>query len=492
MSDECTGKCYKIFFFILSIISLIVCIVGNFFCFKYKPYNEFNYKELMKDWKSSPISSISLKSEFSNGQISTAYEYEKNYLLEMFNFKYMDDSYDYEYLLKEDLSDKDYRPCGIDSRGNSLYLPNDIECPINEIEISNNPFPSKGYDFSTIHLFANYYLHYSNKNYSGYIINSFDINIYDKNDYMQNYDNYRNRYINNFPISFGNKVFEFFFPTYTGYPVEYNTGYERRNLITMYYIINLKSLSLSINIITFIFYVILFIFTILVLVKESLLGLHLFNMLLVTIALLLRIFAYVYLQFDLNYIFQDYSYIYSSDNDQNLGYFILIISTPGYIYSYSAFFSITTKTNIYYYLVYIIRYILGGEICGYCKRKRLEKMLKETYELHREIETLDNKVKELEKEKNEINNENIRTIKEIEKYKKILENKKRNALNNVDVNIKIVEEIAIEKKIVIFEKNNQAEVENLNKLKNQINEIEKEIKFYKFKKFQQLKNNGDE
>ena len=55
-----------------------------------------------------------------------------------------------------------------------------------------------------------------------------------------------------------------------------------------------------------------------------------------------------------------------------------------------------------------------------------------------------------------------------------------------------MEEIEIEKKIKIFEESNQAEVESFNKLKNQINEIEKEINFYKFKKFQQLKNNGDE
>ena len=75
---------------------------------------------------------------------------------------------------------------------------------------------------------------------------------------------------------------------------------------------------------------------------------------------------------------------------------------------------------------------------------------------------------------------------------KILENKIRNVSNNIDINIQIVEEIEIEKKIKIFEESNQNEVENLNKLKNQINEIEKEINFYKFKKFQQLKNNGDE
>ena len=393
MSDECWCKCYRILNFIMSIISLIGCIVGNILCFKYKPYDELKYKDLMRDWKSSPITSISLKSEYSNGKISTTNEYQKDYLLKMFDFKYMDDSYDYKYLLKEDLSDKDYRPCGIDSRGNSLYLPNEIECPINEIEISSSSFPSKGYDFSTIHLFDNYYLHYSNKNYSGYIINSFDIRIYDRETYRQNYNYFIERDINNFPIPFGNQVFEFVFPTYLGYPVGYNTGYERRNLTQMYYILNLKRLLLSINIITFIFYVILFVFTILVFANDSLLGLHVFNTLLGTIAILLRIFVFVYLTFDLNDIFEDYSYFYSSEHTQSLGDFILIISSPGYILFYIIFFSLTTKANIYYYLVYIVRYGLKGECCGYCKRKRQEKIQKEIYDLHREIETLDNKVK---------------------------------------------------------------------------------------------------
>ena len=493
MSDECWCKCYRILNFIMSIISLIGCIVGNILCFKYKPYDELKYKDLMRDWKSSPITSISLKSEYSNGKISTTNEYQKDYLLKMFNFKYMDGSYNYKYLLKEDLSDKDYRPCGIDSLGNSLYLPNDIECPINEIEISNNYLPSKEYDFSTIYLFDNYYLHYSNKNYSGYIINNFDIRINGES-YWENYNNYYiDRNINNFTISFGNKVFEFVFPTYRGYPVGYNTGYERRNLTEMYYIINHKSLLLTINIFTFIFYLILLVFTILVLAKDSLIGLHVFNMLLGSIALLVRIFVVIYLQFSLNHIFKDFYYnYYYSDDTQNIGDFILLIFSPSYIFFYLIFFSLTTKTNIYYYLVYIVRYGINGECCRYCRRKREEKILKEINELRREIETLENKAKELEKEENEINNENIRTIKEIEKYKKLLENKKRNASNNIGVNIQIVEEIEIEKKIKIFEESNQAEVESFNKLKNQINEIEKEINFYKFKKFQQLKNNGDE
>ena len=205
MSAEGVVKCIKICNFILCILSIIAFLFFNALSFRFKPYNDPNYKELKKNWESSPTKSISLKNEFSNGQISTTNEYKKDYLLKIFDLKYMDDSYDYEYLLKEDLSDKDYHPCGIDSLGNSLYLPKDKECPINEIEISNSPISSFENDYSTISLFDNFYLHYSNNNPWGYLITGFDIRITDKREWDNGYDN-REYKINNFPILFGNTM----------------------------------------------------------------------------------------------------------------------------------------------------------------------------------------------------------------------------------------------------------------------------------------------
>ena len=66
-------------------------------------------------------------------------------LSKMFELKYMDESYDYKYLLIKNTSDKNYHLCGTDSRDNGLYLPNGIECPINEIEVTKNSNPSKDY-----------------------------------------------------------------------------------------------------------------------------------------------------------------------------------------------------------------------------------------------------------------------------------------------------------------------------------------------------------
>ena len=55
------GKCYMILNFIISILSIIACLVFNILSFRYKPYNNESYKNLIKNWKSPPITSISLK-----------------------------------------------------------------------------------------------------------------------------------------------------------------------------------------------------------------------------------------------------------------------------------------------------------------------------------------------------------------------------------------------------------------------------------------------
>ena len=64
-------------------------------------------------------------------------------------------------------------------------------------------------------------MHYSNNNPWGYLITGFDIRITDKSEWNKGYDN-REYTINNFPIIFGNKMVEFIFPTYKGYPAVYD------------------------------------------------------------------------------------------------------------------------------------------------------------------------------------------------------------------------------------------------------------------------------
>ena len=71
------------------------------------------------------------------------------------------DEYTYSYMLKYE---NDKKKCGVDLVGNPLYLPNNIKCPINYIEITNNNLPPNNEKiFTTISLGSNKYLHYSNE-----------------------------------------------------------------------------------------------------------------------------------------------------------------------------------------------------------------------------------------------------------------------------------------------------------------------------------------
>ena len=473
------GKCYMIINFIISILSILACLVFNILSFKYKPYNDESYKNLIKNWKSPPITSISLKNNYLDNQIDSINE---NTFSNLLNLEHMDESYDYEYLLRADLSDLNYHPCGIDSLGNSLYLPNDIECPINEIEITQYPFPSKSYlRYTTINIYNGIYLHYTNTNRNGYLINDLKVNISNVRSWQENYYLNNENKINKFSISLGNKMLDFIFSTYQSYPAVYDTGYEKRNLTEIYFITHAKSFRIAVNIVTIFIFIIIFIFTILVLAKDNLLGLHIFNIILIILAFSLQFMVLYYLDYnkmigERNAIF--FGVFFEKGNDWNIMVLIFII---GYLLTYPRFFAIRSNNNMYFFLVYIVRYKFNCAIFGCCIRNKKEKIRKEINELDRDIEELNNKLKELKTEESEIIKTNQTNLKLIKKYKEILENKKRNVSNNVEVNIHIEEKIEIEKKIKYFENTHKDEVDNFNSLKNQINEIEKEINFYKLK-----------
>ena len=472
----CTFKCFTNLIFIVSIVSLISCLVLNALSFKYKPYNNESYKNLIKNWKSSPISSISSKSNYFQNR------YDENFFSNLISLKHMDDSYDYQYLLREDLSDKDYRPCGIDSLGNSLYLPKEIECPINEIEITNNNYPSKSnFNYKTINLYDNIFLHYSNNNVSGYIINDFKVLILDRITWLNDIYSDKNN-INKFSISHGgDSIVELIFPIYEGYSAEYDPGYEKRDLTDIYFILNAKTIRISVNIVTLIIFVITLVFTILIFAKEELNGLIVINIILIVIAFFLRLMVLKFL--DLNkMIGESDEDSFAKGKDRN---YPILICIFGYLFFFSFFFSLRLGKNSYYYLVYIVRYGLKCDISGYCKRKKRESLRKEINELDSEIEALKSKLRELEKEEEEKNFENQKTLKVIEIHQEMLENKKRSVSTDIDINVQLEEEIEITKKIKYFENNHQTEVNNFNDLKNQINEIEKEINFYKLKKLKE-------
>ena len=133
------------------------------------------YGNLLSNWKFHPIKSISseIKEEekinyskyFSSGRNKNSIEW-KNIILNLERF----DDYDYFNIY----SNKTGRICGKDNFGNNLYFPKDVDCPINEIFISQYYLYTTDYD--QIKISDNEYLYYTNQNTQGNIIIDLGVN----------------------------------------------------------------------------------------------------------------------------------------------------------------------------------------------------------------------------------------------------------------------------------------------------------------------------
>jgi hypothetical protein len=92
----------------------------------------------------------------------------RNYI---FNFKRMGEEYNYPKILENKSNKTINKNCGKDNLGNNLYF--EGECPINYIEITNNPYPSlknyEKYNWKNISI-DNYYLFYTNEYNEGEIL----------------------------------------------------------------------------------------------------------------------------------------------------------------------------------------------------------------------------------------------------------------------------------------------------------------------------------
>ncbi len=101
-----------------------------------------------------------------------------------FNIELMDKTFYYYDLLKYD---KNKQQCGTDENGNFLYFPDNIDCPINYISITEDQFDAKCKTCIYEELNNNKYLHVSNKEINGKII----VQIYLNNfcDYLKNCKN---------------------------------------------------------------------------------------------------------------------------------------------------------------------------------------------------------------------------------------------------------------------------------------------------------------
>ena len=132
------------------IISLYLFIFTSINLFK-SEYDDPPYNYLTKNWKNSPIKEIKLLDDNENSNIN---EYDNQNILAYFNsnsikkdlnifqnkyFKIeIDSSYKYANFVGFFHNKKEKKICGKDSNGNLLYFPEDKQCPLNLILISNN------------------------------------------------------------------------------------------------------------------------------------------------------------------------------------------------------------------------------------------------------------------------------------------------------------------------------------------------------------------
>ena len=126
------------------------------------------YDNMIYNWNSNPISSI----EFSNDENYELAKIKTNKNTFKF-YKWRNKSFkitkltNYNYI--EIYNNKNGKLCGKDTFGNDLYFPEEIDCPINDIFISDKLFNNSN-DYKKIYLDNNYYLYYTNKNIKGKIL----------------------------------------------------------------------------------------------------------------------------------------------------------------------------------------------------------------------------------------------------------------------------------------------------------------------------------
>ena len=196
---------------VLILIMIILCS-GEF--------NDGIYNNLLDNWKMNPIITINLidnnnekdkKTQKNLGifkGIKNPKKYKNtiltNWRTKNFEFDFLDD-FSYKDLLYNSIKNNEinnYKICGKDSENNSLYFPNNIECPINFIEISNNSKSSIDgkYNYKKLNLSDDLFLYYSNENIDGEILVQLKVSSKEGMCFNLKYDNDFAPYISNYNI----------------------------------------------------------------------------------------------------------------------------------------------------------------------------------------------------------------------------------------------------------------------------------------------------
>jgi len=121
------------------------------------------YKNTIDNWDTSPITSIEANP---NGNYELGHILLKKKEFYFYSWKYnnftIKKNSDYNYMNMYSNDENNKKKCGTDNSGNSLYFPQDIECPINDIFIAKDD--STDYpEYTKLNLGLNNYLYYTNK-----------------------------------------------------------------------------------------------------------------------------------------------------------------------------------------------------------------------------------------------------------------------------------------------------------------------------------------
>ena len=177
-------ECFKTYYIIWILSPIyIIAIIFNFLSIFITPFDRKEYKDLKLSLKKPPIISFSFDHNYFNQLKGKINESNIKGLHKALIVKRLNEKYNYKYLLREGVNKPGFHQCGKDGKGNYLFLPIDVECPINEFIISFSPdlnsFKDEYnyYNYTTILFYDGIYLHYSNENIYSTILTDIDFEL---------------------------------------------------------------------------------------------------------------------------------------------------------------------------------------------------------------------------------------------------------------------------------------------------------------------------
>ena len=490
--------CKKYFIIFILTPFYIIAIVLNFLSIFRDPYNFEEINNLKESWEKSPIISISFDENYF---YNLGQKINKNNVKDLHKaliVKRLDKKYNYKYLLKEDVNDPDFHPCGKDGEDNFLFLPNGVECPINEFKISIYSDPERdkeGYNFNYYHyktskFYNGIYFHYSNENIYSTILTDIDFELVESR--LNHYEPYRQILLRSNNIIENGYDLYFIMKNYIGFKLEPMIDGKRD--LTDFKSFLKYGYKLYLNITSLILLILSLVTLIIDIIKEE--ETSIFQVI-TTISLYLQIV----IQILIYRYFREKEHIYKIMNKYYDIYYLeteyfkyntVVLSFVVIITTFYLFFTNhrTNDNNYYYYLVYCFRYSIFSKCC-YCCKERSERNKKRNNEIINElnitVNELENKKYHCEIERRNLIEENENIMKEIVNKSNILNNMKNDKSSLLNINEE--EENKFEEQFQQLIKDNELNVKKFKNIKNEIKNIEKEINYYKMIQFKQELNN---